>query len=181
MEARGRIELPVKVLQTFALPLGDRASPANSLRLHYNHSIIASVPARIHTECEGVFRCSTLSEAPTLSGRYNPVVPTTSASRVLLLSGAALSVAAIVIAGVLLFYGESIGGIDCLLAVATRALWSARAYRLALTTPAFFSSRSLCRTHISAVRRYPLLAQAVTRTLLLVSSKARFARTSAFR
>jgi hypothetical protein len=25
MEARGRIELPIKVLQTFALPLGDRA------------------------------------------------------------------------------------------------------------------------------------------------------------
>ena len=26
LEARGRIELPIKVLQTFALPLGDRAS-----------------------------------------------------------------------------------------------------------------------------------------------------------
>jgi hypothetical protein len=25
LEARGRIELPIKVLQTFALPLGDRA------------------------------------------------------------------------------------------------------------------------------------------------------------
>ena len=29
MEARGGIEPPIKVLQTFALPLGDRASEAN--------------------------------------------------------------------------------------------------------------------------------------------------------
>jgi hypothetical protein len=30
LEARGGIEPPIKVLQTFALPLGDRASDANS-------------------------------------------------------------------------------------------------------------------------------------------------------
>jgi hypothetical protein len=29
LEARGGIEPPIKVLQTFALPLGDRASDAN--------------------------------------------------------------------------------------------------------------------------------------------------------
>jgi hypothetical protein len=29
LEARGGIEPPIKVLQTFALPLGDRASEAN--------------------------------------------------------------------------------------------------------------------------------------------------------
>jgi hypothetical protein len=35
MEARGRIELPIKVLQTFALPLGDRALENNAtVRLH---------------------------------------------------------------------------------------------------------------------------------------------------
>src|ERR1700676_5716451 len=31
LEARGGIEPPIKVLQTFALPLGDRASDASSL------------------------------------------------------------------------------------------------------------------------------------------------------
>jgi hypothetical protein len=33
LEARGGIEPPIKVLQTFALPLGDRASDANSFYL----------------------------------------------------------------------------------------------------------------------------------------------------
>jgi hypothetical protein len=32
LEARGGIEPPMKVLQTFALPLGDRASVAQPLR-----------------------------------------------------------------------------------------------------------------------------------------------------
>jgi hypothetical protein len=47
MEARGRIELPIKVLQTFALPLGDRALENNAtVRLHI--SIVArSVPIHV--------------------------------------------------------------------------------------------------------------------------------------
>jgi hypothetical protein len=32
LEARGGIEPPIKVLQTFALPLGDRAAGSNTLR-----------------------------------------------------------------------------------------------------------------------------------------------------
>jgi hypothetical protein len=42
VEARGGIEPPIKVLQTFALPLGDRASEANLFYHFKQESPIAS-------------------------------------------------------------------------------------------------------------------------------------------
>ena len=41
MEARGGIEPPIKVLQTFALPLGDRAGPKKTPTNVYSEPIIA--------------------------------------------------------------------------------------------------------------------------------------------
>jgi hypothetical protein len=53
MEARGRIELPIKVLQTFALPLGDRAFGRATV---FNHSIHAGCDGRrFHFQVMGQF------------------------------------------------------------------------------------------------------------------------------
>jgi hypothetical protein len=47
MEARGRIELPIKVLQTFALPLGDRALEDNATVRFHIIIVVHRVPMHV--------------------------------------------------------------------------------------------------------------------------------------
>ena len=65
MEARGRIELPIKVLQTFALPLGDRALEHNAAVRQHLIIVARLVPMRVLRIQPGIL----LWPAPTCKAR----------------------------------------------------------------------------------------------------------------
>jgi hypothetical protein len=64
LEARGGIEPPIKVLQTFALPLGDRASEANQFYQKIRRNIF--LPAAVTKKIEG----GDVPPPSTLPGRF---------------------------------------------------------------------------------------------------------------